>query len=178
MGWIKFVFRGAVKAYLSSPFFLSLLPLFVGLGLGLGLGFWVGRSTSKCGEQASKCSLEERRSRGVWVNLYRKCVQYMLRLQLLLVHLNPIRNFSSQTAMDEQERDEEARVELRKVEVQRESGVDECLIPRHIAVIMDGNRRYGKSKYGNTTRGHWDGSKTLIEFSKWCIAEGVQILTV
>ena len=43
---------------------------------------------------------------------------------------------------------------------------------------MDGNRRYGKIKYGNATRGHWDGSKTLIEFSKWCMSEGVQILTV
>jgi undecaprenyl diphosphate synthase len=43
---------------------------------------------------------------------------------------------------------------------------------------MDGNRRYGNSKYGNATRGHWDGSKTLIEFSKWCIAEGIQTLTV
>lgn len=43
---------------------------------------------------------------------------------------------------------------------------------------MDGNRRYGRSKYNNVARGHWDGSKTLVDFCKWCLAEGVQILTV
>lgn len=46
------------------------------------------------------------------------------------------------------------------------------------SVIMDGNRRYGKAKYGSVTKGHWDGSKTLVDFSKWCLAEGVEILTV
>ena len=43
---------------------------------------------------------------------------------------------------------------------------------------MDGNRRYGKAKYGSITKGHWDGSKTLLDFSKWCLAEGVKIITV
>lgn len=43
---------------------------------------------------------------------------------------------------------------------------------------MDGNRRYGRSKHNNVARGHWDGSKTLVDFCKWCLAEGVQILTV
>ena len=56
--------------------------------------------------------------------------------------------------------------------------MDPADVPRHIAVIMDGNRRYGMSTYGDAARGHWDGSKTLIEFSKWCISEGVRVLTV
>ena len=43
---------------------------------------------------------------------------------------------------------------------------------------MDGNRRYGQSKYGSALRGHWDGSKTLVDFAKWCMAEGIQVLTV
>ncbi|KAJ0402616.1 hypothetical protein P43SY_007972 [Pythium insidiosum] len=51
-------------------------------------------------------------------------------------------------------------------------------IPRHIAVIMDGNRRYGKSKYGAGVRGHSDGSKTLVAFTDWCIEAGIQALTV
>jgi len=75
-------------------------------------------------------------------------------------------------------RDEKSRVQLRNSEINMESGVDPLSVPRHIAVIMDGNRRYGRAKYGNATRGHWDGSKTLLDFSKWCISEGVQILTV
>ncbi|KAG7399991.1 hypothetical protein PHYBOEH_007332 [Phytophthora boehmeriae] len=51
-------------------------------------------------------------------------------------------------------------------------------IPRHIAVIMDGNRRYGKSKYGAGVRGHSDGSKTLVNFTDWCIDAGIKALTV
>ncbi|RLN75196.1 hypothetical protein BBJ28_00010806 [Nothophytophthora sp. Chile5] len=51
-------------------------------------------------------------------------------------------------------------------------------IPRHIAVIMDGNRRYGKTKYGAGVRGHSDGSKTLVNFTDWCIDAGIEALTV
>jgi undecaprenyl diphosphate synthase len=43
---------------------------------------------------------------------------------------------------------------------------------------MDGNRRYGKSKYGAGVRGHSDGSKTLVAFTDWCIEAGIQALTV
>lgn len=60
----------------------------------------------------------------------------------------------------------------------QESGVPESQVPKHVAVIMDGNRRYGKSKYGSASRGHWEGSSKLVEFAKWCLAEKVQVLTV
>jgi undecaprenyl pyrophosphate synthase len=59
-----------------------------------------------------------------------------------------------------------------------ESGVDPSRVPRHVAVIMDGNRRYGKAKYGSVSKGHWDGSSKLVEFAKWCIAEHISVLTV
>jgi undecaprenyl pyrophosphate synthase len=49
--------------------------------------------------------------------------------------------------------------------------------PRHVAVIMDGNRRYGRAKYGDPIRGHADGGTTLGHFAKWCSEEGVQMLT-
>ncbi|KAI9915639.1 hypothetical protein PsorP6_007676 [Peronosclerospora sorghi] len=51
-------------------------------------------------------------------------------------------------------------------------------IPRHIAVIMDGNRRYGKNKYGESLRGHSDGSRTLVDFTDWCVDAGIKVLTV
>ncbi len=60
----------------------------------------------------------------------------------------------------------------------RESGVPPSQVPRHIAVIMDGNRRYGKARYGSAARGHWDGSSKLVEFATWCLAEGIKVLTV
>lgn len=80
---------------------------------------------------------------------------------------------------DDDERDDRTRDELRgTIGAERESGIDPADVPRHIAVIMDGNRRYGRSRYGSAARGHRDGSETLMEFSKWCISEGVQVLTV
>lgn len=50
-------------------------------------------------------------------------------------------------------------------------------IPRHIAVIMDGNRRYGKRQHGEGSQGHWDGGRVLVDFVDWCIAAGVGTLT-
>lgn len=49
---------------------------------------------------------------------------------------------------------------------------------RHIAIIMDGNRRYGKAKHGDALKGHWDGGQTLVDCVKWCMELGVEILTV
>ncbi len=43
---------------------------------------------------------------------------------------------------------------------------------------MDGNRRYGRSKYGVPLKGHHDGSQKLVDFISWSIAAGVQVLTV
>ena len=87
------------------------------------------------------------------------------------------------TASREQdETDEDAlRTELNRTDdpaSQRQSTVPLSLLPKHIAVIMDGNRRYGLSKYGNKSRGHYDGSSKLIEFAKWCLIEHIPILTV
>ena len=60
----------------------------------------------------------------------------------------------------------------------RQSGVDLELVPKHIAVIMDGNRRYGKSKYKNASRGHVDGGYKLRDMVQWCIEECIQEMTV
>jgi undecaprenyl diphosphate synthase len=60
----------------------------------------------------------------------------------------------------------------------RESGVDPAKLPKHIAVIMDGNRRYGRKYYGNGSLGHLDGGKKSIEFIEWCSTEGVENITL
>ena len=51
-------------------------------------------------------------------------------------------------------------------------------MPRHIAVIMDGNRRYGRKQFGDASRGHAEGAKRLTAFVEWCMDAGVEILTV
>ena len=51
------------------------------------------------------------------------------------------------------------------------------LIPKHIAVIMDGNRRFGMQKHGDALQGHWAGGQTLVDFIQWCIQDGIEIAT-
>ena len=79
----------------------------------------------------------------------------------------------------ESTRENEARRHLKSATgTSRECEVPVDQVPKHIAVIMDGNRRYGKSKYGSAAKGHWDGSSKLVEFAKWCLAEHISVLTV
>ena len=48
----------------------------------------------------------------------------------------------------------------------------------HLAIIMDGNGRYGIEKYGSRSLGHRDGANKLKEVSRWCFDAGVKYLTV
>jgi undecaprenyl diphosphate synthase len=169
LAWVKFVLGRVMRIYLSNPLLLAFVPLL----LGVGFGIWIGRR-SVCQENPG--GINKRSKSWLWgremlLSLCLNCsthVLYSLRRG----------GFVNESKLFDDQRDEQTRLELRANESTRESGVDLECVPGHIAVIMDGNRRYGKSKYGNATRGHWDGSKTLIEFTKWCIAEGVQALTV
>lgn len=63
-------------------------------------------------------------------------------------------------------------------DTQRESGIPDQELPRHVAFIMDGNRRYGRKTYGNTVAGHWDGSRKVLDVAKWCIAENIPYVTL
>jgi len=49
---------------------------------------------------------------------------------------------------------------------------------RHLAIIMDGNRRYGRARYKDALKGHWDGGQTLVDTVQWCMEEGLESLTV
>lgn len=58
-------------------------------------------------------------------------------------------------------------------------GFDVSQFPQHIAIIMDGNRRYGKIKYNNALLGHSDGGKKLSQVCEWCLSyDTVRQLTV
>eukprot|EP00601_Ochromonadales_sp_CCMP2298_P000064 CAMPEP_0173182272 /NCGR_PEP_ID=MMETSP1141-20130122/7741_1 /TAXON_ID=483371 /ORGANISM="non described non described, Strain CCMP2298" /LENGTH=350 /DNA_ID=CAMNT_0014105339 /DNA_START=187 /DNA_END=1239 /DNA_ORIENTATION=+ len=53
-----------------------------------------------------------------------------------------------------------------------------AVVPNHIAVIMDGNRRFGKAVHSDPLQGHWAGGQTLVDFVQWCKEDGVKIVTV
>lgn len=48
----------------------------------------------------------------------------------------------------------------------------------HIGIIMDGNRRYAKSKHIPTALGHSMGLKNLLNITKACVKNQVKTLTV
>ena len=52
--------------------------------------------------------------------------------------------------------------------------------PRHVAIIMDGNRRFGARAFGPERRleGHAAGARKLGEVVDWCLGRGVAELTV
>ncbi len=51
-------------------------------------------------------------------------------------------------------------------------------IPKHIAIIMDGNNRYGKANRLATGEGHIKGKDALDPIVEFCLNKGVEVLTV
>jgi len=52
-------------------------------------------------------------------------------------------------------------------------------VPHHVAIIMDGNRRFAREVgLGNPAEGHVKGKDKLEEVLQWCLDVGVKILTV
>lgn len=51
-------------------------------------------------------------------------------------------------------------------------------IPKHIGIIMDGNRRYAKHKLMVPWKGHEDGARTVEYVLGWCVEFGVKELTL
>ncbi len=51
-------------------------------------------------------------------------------------------------------------------------------IPRHVAVIMDGNGRWARKRGLPRYSGHYAGAENLREFCKWCIEFGISYTTV
>src|SRR5436189_1839332 len=57
--------------------------------------------------------------------------------------------------------------------------VKQAAIPHHVAIIMDGNRRFAREiGLGNVLDGHVKGRDKLEEVLEWCLEVGVRILTV
>jgi undecaprenyl diphosphate synthase len=56
--------------------------------------------------------------------------------------------------------------------------LDVNLLPRHVAIIMDGNRRWAKNAQLPLEMGHWEGAEVLTEIVRAAAEWGVKTLTV
>ncbi len=50
--------------------------------------------------------------------------------------------------------------------------------PRHIGVILDGNRRWAANQGGPTSRGHRVGASKISQFLEWCEEQDVEVVTL
>lgn len=51
-------------------------------------------------------------------------------------------------------------------------------VPRHIAIIMDGNGRWAQKKNLPRTEGHRQGAKTVEKIAQYCVDFGIESLTL
>ena len=50
--------------------------------------------------------------------------------------------------------------------------------PRHVGVILDGNRRWAAVQGSTTAHGHRAGADKITEFLTWCEEVGVEVVTL
>jgi len=61
---------------------------------------------------------------------------------------------------------------------QDELKIDHQRIPQHVAIIMDGNRRWAKRKGVPSMVGHWNGAEVLSKIVENAASLGIKVLTV
>ena len=51
-------------------------------------------------------------------------------------------------------------------------------LPRHVGVMLDGNRRWAKANGANTAQGHQAGADNISPLLEWCEEAGVEVVTL
>ena len=51
-------------------------------------------------------------------------------------------------------------------------------VPRHVGVILDGNRRWARSVGADSAEGHQRGADKIVELLRWCDDAGVEVVTL
>ncbi|UCF43606.1 MAG: isoprenyl transferase [Planctomycetota bacterium] len=63
-------------------------------------------------------------------------------------------------------------------ETAKRLGVALSQMPRHIAIIMDGNGRWAQKKNLLRAEGHYEGGKTVEKIAQYCVDFGIEYLTL
>jgi short-chain Z-isoprenyl diphosphate synthase len=58
------------------------------------------------------------------------------------------------------------------------SSLDRERIPRHVGVILDGNRRWAAGQGSTSAAGHRAGAQKIEDFLGWCEEAGVEVVTL
>jgi short-chain Z-isoprenyl diphosphate synthase len=58
------------------------------------------------------------------------------------------------------------------------ASLDRTRIPRHVGVMLDGNRRWAAAQGMSTARGHQAGADKIEDFLTWCDEAGVEVVTL
>lgn len=58
------------------------------------------------------------------------------------------------------------------------SQIDGDQMPRHVGVILDGNRRWAEAQGSSSSAGHRAGAAKIEEFLGWCEDAGVELVTL
>jgi len=72
----------------------------------------------------------------------------------------------------------EKSIEEKVKKTARRLGLTPEQIPRHIAIIMDGNGRWAQKKGLHRVEGHYQGAKTVEKIAQYCVDFGVESLTL
>ncbi|MCH0541049.1 isoprenyl transferase [Streptomyces sp. MUM 203J] len=59
-----------------------------------------------------------------------------------------------------------------------EGRLDHAQVPKHIGVILDGNRRWAKASGGTPEQGHKAGASKIMELLGWCAETDVEVVTL
>jgi short-chain Z-isoprenyl diphosphate synthase len=58
------------------------------------------------------------------------------------------------------------------------SGLHGVVVPRHVGVILDGNRRWAKAAGASSREGHQAGADKIADLLAWCSEAGVEVVTL
>lgn len=56
--------------------------------------------------------------------------------------------------------------------------LDQSATPKHVGVILDGNRRWAKANLASSKSGHSAGARKIIDFLSWCEQTNVKVVTL
>jgi len=58
------------------------------------------------------------------------------------------------------------------------AALDPAKVPRHVGVILDGNRRWAAVQGNTSAQGHRAGARRIEDFLGWCEEAGVEVVTL